>query len=233
MWSNTPLIEQKRWLYTDSTLELDSFTSADQFTAVINTIDTALYLILHTQEKLPKKSSIDAVQLACVRELESLKQTIKNHPNYTIFQEEKKQAILKETIEQQWWVIENDEQFMAWLLSIIPEYNHKLRNTEIFKKKFLERILKTGVFDDTIMYGDYERLISNNTILGVLDMTKKRNAFIVILNMPYGYEESNLHIYKLPVVYTKNKTPIKPNILLADNYLIPNEVVDTENTPSL
>jgi hypothetical protein len=232
MWSNTPLIEQKRSLYTNSRLDLDTFTSADQFTAAIDTIDTALCLILHTKEKLSKKSSIDAVQLACVKELESLKQTIINHPNYTIFQEAKKQEALQHEIEEQWWVIENDEQFMAWLWSIIPKDNLKLRNTEVFKKKFLERIFKIGSFEEEIMYGQYETHISNKTILGVLDMTEKWKAFIIILNIPYGYEASNLHIYKLPTVYTTNKPPIKPSVVLADSYINPQQVAATQNTPS-
>lgn len=88
-------------MYPHPTLELDSFTRADEFIAAINTIDTALYLILYTEEKLSKKSSIDAVQLACVKELETLKNKILQHPNYSIFQEHKKQTTLQEEIKEQ------------------------------------------------------------------------------------------------------------------------------------
>lgn len=107
---------------------------------------------------------------------------------------------------------------MTWLGSIIPENNHKLSNAETFKKKFLERVLRSGSFEEEIMYGQYEKQIIDKTILGVLDMTKKRNALIIILNIPHGYNETKLYLYKLPIIYTKNKTQIKPSIILSESY---------------
>lgn|GEM_PF-5399926 len=94
-------IEEKRTMYTGSTLDPNNFQSAADFRTAIQTIDTSLYLILSPQKKLAKRAATEEAQLTFVEALESLKKQIIEHPNFVLFTEKEEQAKIQQEIEAQ------------------------------------------------------------------------------------------------------------------------------------
>jgi hypothetical protein len=131
----------------------------------------------------------------------------------------------------QWNIVHTDEQLLTWLESIIPQKDPKLANRDSFRDTFIDRIWHSGSFDGTFLYGDYERYTPSGNILWILDMRTKWDAYIIIVNSPYGYTHNNILLYALHTKFLYKKPPIQPSIVLSDTYLSTKN--NTNNTEDL
>jgi hypothetical protein len=214
-------LDDARILYSQASInpeKNDIFSSAAEFRAAIHAIDTAIFFLLHPTKKLAKRAAIINTQKQQLTELLWLKDKLMQHPTFIVLQEKEKQENIEKTIEKKWNIVSNDEEFLVRLKSLIDKNDKHIVNKHRFYDTFLERIFCTWTFEEHIFYWDYERYNASGSVLAILDMRLRWWAYIVIINMPYGYSHHNLLLYKLDMEHTTKKKVIVPTIQLLEAY---------------
>lgn len=203
----------------------NTIDSVQWFQVAIDLVNIAIFMILNPTEKFSRMSAIEPAQKHFVEELEALKKELEEHPNRKKALENESSRKLMEALKEQDWKIKSDDQFKAWLITMIPD-TIKIDNKELFLANVVKRIFETQNFEESDRkYGDYERYKYSGNILAILDLRETTLwAYIIVVKSPFGYEKMNLQLYKIPKVYTLKKDVIVPSVNLSEEYIVSKKV---------
>lgn len=217
MWEKS-IVDQKREIYDKAMLDIEKFTTLEEFNLVIKTIDHMLFVTLKSDQYLKKRHAVQQVQKHIIKSFEDLKEEITSHPNYIIAQKNAEQKKIQQEIESQWMKIASDEQFIARIESIIPN-DTKITNRHDFIKKFIKKLFINKIFDSTILYWEYERHRATGSVVAVFDFLDSLDMYVVLVNAAYGYDEKNIYMYSIEKKFCVSKDPIKPSIHFSHDYI--------------
>ncbi len=209
-------LDQKREGYK-GVLKINPNTidSVQWFQSAIDTINTAIIIILDSTNKFNRMSAIEPAQRKFVEELEALRKELEEHPNRKKALENESARKLMEALKEQEWKIQSDEQFLVWLNSQIIR---PAQNKDLFLKNVISRLFR-GRFDEDIMHGQYERQQRSGSVIAVLDLSYIMDCHMVLSYTDQGSAGLNIQILRLENKYLNWKEPIIPTIKFQEEYI--------------